>query len=179
MLPAFLPPTACPAALLLQRGQAVAPPPPPTTLASPLSHPTPHPPTPPTRTPLLQFPDVAKGKTAVGRVFALIDRTPLIDNMSDEGLAPEACTGLVALHKVTFAYPSRPNVRPPVGVCVVARVGLWVGTWRRGWGCGKVSVCTPGVGLWLPGAPQHAPPFPFPPSQPPHSPDSLFPTSPP
>eukprot|EP00887_Chlorella_sp_A99_P001633 scaffold8.g1633.t1 len=58
-----------------------------------------------------QFPDVAKGKAAVGRVFALIDREPQarIDNMSDVGLAPETCEGRVELRRVKFAYPARPN----------------------------------------------------------------------
>ncbi|KAI8112886.1 hypothetical protein M9434_004206 [Picochlorum sp. BPE23] len=57
----------------------------------------------------LHFPDVAKGKEAAKRVFAIIDRKPLIDSSSAHGDRPSTCKGNIELHDVTFAYPQRPD----------------------------------------------------------------------
>ena len=57
----------------------------------------------------LHFPDVAKGKAAAKRVFAIIDRKPKIDSCSQEGDMPPSCKGQIQLKDVTFAYPERPD----------------------------------------------------------------------
>ena len=57
----------------------------------------------------LHFPDVAKGKAAAKRVFAIIDRQPLIDSSSTDGASPASCNGTIELRNVTFAYPQRPD----------------------------------------------------------------------
>ncbi len=56
------------------------------------------------------FPDVAKGKVAAERVFEILDRVPLIDNSSDEGVEPEECTGMISYKGIKFYYPQRPDV---------------------------------------------------------------------
>lgn len=56
------------------------------------------------------FPDVAKGKVASQRVFEILDRVPLIDNSSNEGVEPEDCSGMIAFKGVKFYYPQRPDV---------------------------------------------------------------------
>jgi ATP-binding cassette, subfamily B (MDR/TAP), member 1 len=56
------------------------------------------------------FPDVAKGKVAVQRVFAIIDRKPKIDNVSDKGVEPKESTGALTFKSIKFYYPARPDV---------------------------------------------------------------------
>ena len=59
----------------------------------------------------LMFPDVAKGKAAAASVFRIIDRKPEIDNMSEDGIAPLTCEGRISFHKVSFSYPTRPDIK--------------------------------------------------------------------
>jgi ABC-type multidrug transport system fused ATPase/permease subunit len=78
-------------------------------------------------------------RTAVDTMREVINRKPAIDGLSSEGLQPEAkCQGAIEIADVSFAYPTRPDVR----VChdynlsiapgdTVALVGAS--------GCGKVS----------------------------------------
>ncbi|KAI0660475.1 multidrug resistance protein 1 [Cubamyces menziesii] len=47
---------------------------------------------------------------AAAKLYEAIDRVPLIDSASPEGLKPETCTGAISLEHVDFNYPSRPNV---------------------------------------------------------------------
>ena len=56
------------------------------------------------------FPDVAKGKVAAERVFEILDRVPVIDNNSNDGVEPESCVGTIAFKGVRFYYPQRPDV---------------------------------------------------------------------
>ncbi len=56
------------------------------------------------------FPDVAKGKIAVQRVFSIIDRKPKIDNVSDRGVEPEESNGVLSFKSIKFYYPARPDV---------------------------------------------------------------------
>ena len=55
----------------------------------------------------LHFPDVAKGKAAAKRVFAIIDRQPLIASV--EGAKNVDLGGKIELRNVDFAYPERPD----------------------------------------------------------------------
>ncbi|KAH7622925.1 putative ABC transporter B family member 4 [Nannochloris sp. 'desiccata'] len=56
------------------------------------------------------FPDVAKGKVAVQRVFAIIDRKPKIDNVSNTGVEPKESAGSLTFKAIKFYYPARPDV---------------------------------------------------------------------
>jgi ATP-binding cassette subfamily B (MDR/TAP) protein 1 len=48
---------------------------------------------------------------AATALFATIDRIPVIDSASDEGLKPESVEGTIILDHVDFIYPSRPAVQ--------------------------------------------------------------------
>jgi ATP-binding cassette subfamily B (MDR/TAP) protein 1 len=51
---------------------------------------------------------MAKGAAAI--IFAIIDRRPIIDSSSSEGLKPESARGRIQLQDVKFHYPSRVDV---------------------------------------------------------------------
>lgn len=68
----------------------------------------------------LHFPDVAKGKAATKRAFSIIDRKPVIDSSSQEGLQPLEVVGKVELRDVSFAYASRPEVKVLENFCITA-----------------------------------------------------------
>jgi ABC-type multidrug transport system fused ATPase/permease subunit len=55
-------------------------------------------------------PDYTKARVACKRIFALLDRTPVIDNYSTDGQKPEVVEGSISINKVDFNYPSRPDV---------------------------------------------------------------------
>ncbi|SCZ98574.1 BZ3500_MvSof-1268-A1-R1_Chr3-1g05473 [Microbotryum saponariae] len=59
--------------------------------------------------PNLQAVGYARG--AATAIFATIDRQPVIDSSSDEGLKPEKVDGFIELRDVDFIYPSRPSVQ--------------------------------------------------------------------
>lgn len=49
-------------------------------------------------------------QAAGGKVYETIDRKPLIDSSSTEGLRPVVCYGHISVRGVNFAYPSRPDI---------------------------------------------------------------------
>ncbi|OQR82293.1 ATP-binding Cassette (ABC) Superfamily [Achlya hypogyna] len=53
--------------------------------------------------------DIGKAKTAVHRVFALLDREPTIDAMATDGVDLAHVDGAIELRHVAFRYPSRPD----------------------------------------------------------------------
>lgn len=55
--------------------------------------------------------DKVKTEAAMKSVFEVIDRVPLIDNMSEEGQKPTACKGELEFAGVQFHYPSRPEAK--------------------------------------------------------------------
>ena len=55
-------------------------------------------------------PDYNRAKKAAKLVFSVINREPMIDNLSDEGAKPEEINGDVAAVCVLFAYPERLSV---------------------------------------------------------------------
>lgn len=48
---------------------------------------------------------------AASSIFTIIDRVPVIDSASEDGLKPEKCEGVIDIDKVAFIYPSRPAVQ--------------------------------------------------------------------
>jgi hypothetical protein len=94
-----------------------------------------HPPPPPALQ--VGFPDIAKAKGAVGRVFRVVDRSPPIDSAAEDGLAPAGgCKGHLELRHVVFAYPSRPSVTVFNNFCLVIPAGGALGH-----GCCCDGVC--------------------------------------
>lgn len=67
---------------------------------------------PPRSPPQVAFPDLGKAKSAVGRVFPIIDRPSAIDSADPSGDAPDpaSISGALALCNVRFVYPTRPDV---------------------------------------------------------------------
>ncbi|WFD21498.1 ABC-type xenobiotic transporter [Malassezia equina] len=49
-------------------------------------------------------------QAAGGKVFEAIDREPMIDSASAEGLRPSVCCGHLTVRDVSFTYPSRPDI---------------------------------------------------------------------
>ncbi|KAM9308184.1 ATP-binding cassette sub-family B member 5-like [Gastrophryne carolinensis] len=56
-------------------------------------------------------PDYAKAKSAASHLFALFNKQPAIDSYSEQGEKLEQFNGNIKLRKVTFNYPSRPDVQ--------------------------------------------------------------------
>lgn len=91
-----------------------------------------------------RLPEVARGQAALTYIFETVDREPVIDNSSDEGLEPDECMGNLSFNGLKFAYPARPDtlifkdfsLKIPAGTSM-ALVGHS--------GCGKSSL----VGLAL------------------------------
>lgn len=52
---------------------------------------------------------MASGRGAATEIFKVIERTPAIDSLSEEGLRPEAVEGEIRLDNVHFTYPTRPD----------------------------------------------------------------------
>ena len=55
-------------------------------------------------------PDYKQAKLAAKRVFAIINREPIIDNYSEEGCKPKSTNGDIQMNSVFFSYPERKEV---------------------------------------------------------------------
>ncbi|XP_075443273.1 ATP-binding cassette sub-family B member 5 isoform X1 [Ascaphus truei] len=55
-------------------------------------------------------PDYAKAKSAASHLFKLFEREPAIDSYSQQGQKPDIFQGHLEFCKVSFKYPSRPDV---------------------------------------------------------------------
>ncbi|GAA6016489.1 hypothetical protein JCM11491_002338 [Sporobolomyces phaffii] len=53
----------------------------------------------------------SSGAGAATEIFATIDRVPVIDSASTEGLKPEKVEGTIELRDLDFIYPARPSVQ--------------------------------------------------------------------
>ncbi|GAA5883526.1 hypothetical protein JCM16303_005465 [Sporobolomyces ruberrimus] len=53
----------------------------------------------------------ASGAGAATEIFATIDRVPVIDSSSNEGIKPEKVEGTIELSNLDFIYPARPSVQ--------------------------------------------------------------------
>ena len=53
-------------------------------------------------------------QSAAYKIFELIDRTPEIDSMSEDGHRPDKFQGKIEFKNVSFFYPSRPDLQVSV-----------------------------------------------------------------
>lgn len=78
-------------------------------------------------------------KAAAANVFSIIERKPLIDSMSSEGLKPTDIQGVIEFKNVSFQYPSRKEVKVLKNLSFTANKGQTVALVGSS-GCGK-STC--------------------------------------
>ncbi|CAK4718801.1 unnamed protein product, partial [Aphanomyces euteiches] len=55
--------------------------------------------------------DVYAAKRAAAKIFSIVDRKPLIDSTSEEGIKLDRVTGRIEFKDIFFNYPSRPDVK--------------------------------------------------------------------
>ena len=56
-------------------------------------------------------PDSSKAKGAAASIFAILDRKSKIDASDESGMTLESVNGEIELQRVSFRYPSRPDVQ--------------------------------------------------------------------
>lgn len=56
-------------------------------------------------------PDTTKAKSAVGSIFAILDRKSLIDSSIDDGKILDQVEGNIEFRHVSFKYPCRPEIQ--------------------------------------------------------------------
>jgi ATP-binding cassette subfamily B (MDR/TAP) protein 1 len=72
-------------------------------------------------------------------VFNIIDRIPIIDSLSEEGLRPKSIEGKIKFTDVKFKYPARPDVQVLNGLNLDIKAGQTTALVGPS-GCGK-STC--------------------------------------
>jgi len=87
--------------------------------------------------PYIEAFSMAKGAAAM--IFDIIDRKPLIDSFSEEGLRPGEVKGNIELRNVKFNYPSRKEVDILKGLSLTIEPGQTVALVGPS-GCGKSTV---------------------------------------
>ncbi|XP_027395693.1 multidrug resistance protein 1 isoform X1 [Bos indicus x Bos taurus] len=68
-------------------------------------------------------PDYAKAKASAAHVINIIEKIPLIDSYSTEGLKPSTVEGNVAFNDVVFNYPTRPDIPVLRGLSLEVKKG--------------------------------------------------------
>ena len=87
--------------------------------------------------PYIEAFSMAKGAAAM--IFDIIDRKPVIDSFSEEGLRPGEVKGKIQLSNVKFNYPSRMEVDILKGLSITIEPGQTVALVGPS-GCGKSTV---------------------------------------
>ncbi|XP_070326260.1 ATP-dependent translocase ABCB1 isoform X2 [Odocoileus virginianus] len=84
-------------------------------------------------------PDYAKAKVSAAHVINIIEKIPLIDTYSTEGLKPNTMEGNVAFNEVVFNYPTRPDIPVLRGLSLEVKKGQTLALVGSS-GCGKSTV---------------------------------------
>ncbi|DAA30733.1 TPA: ATP-binding cassette, sub-family B (MDR/TAP), member 1 [Bos taurus] len=84
-------------------------------------------------------PDYAKAKVSAAHVINIIEKIPLIDSYSTEGLKPSTVEGNVAFNDVVFNYPTRPDIPVLRGLSLEVKKGQTLALVGSS-GCGKSTV---------------------------------------
>ncbi|XP_055974168.1 ATP-dependent translocase ABCB1 [Sorex fumeus] len=84
-------------------------------------------------------PDYAKAKTSAAHIIMIIEKVPLIDSYSTEGLQPKTLEGNVTFNDVVFNYPSRPDIPVLQGLNLQVKKGQTLALVGSS-GCGKSTV---------------------------------------
>ncbi|XP_028400885.1 multidrug resistance protein 1-like isoform X2 [Dendronephthya gigantea] len=82
---------------------------------------------------------VASARGAAYHLYELIDRTPVIDISSEDGVVPETLEGSVEFKDISFTYPSRPDIQILNGFTLSVPKGKRVALVGES-GCGKSTV---------------------------------------
>ncbi|XP_044861608.1 ATP-dependent translocase ABCB1-like [Mauremys mutica] len=81
-------------------------------------------------------PDFGKAKVSAQRIFQLLDRKPLIDSYSEEGIKLSKFNGNIEFKDIHFVYPTRPEVQVLQGLSVKVNKGQTLALVGSS-GCGK------------------------------------------
>ncbi|KAF9622095.1 hypothetical protein IFM89_029379, partial [Coptis chinensis] len=84
-------------------------------------------------------PDTTKAKACTASVFAILDRKSEIDCSVTTGMILESVKGDIQFHRVSFSYPTRPNVKIFQDLDFAVQSGQTVALVGES-GCGKSSV---------------------------------------
>lgn len=84
----------------------------------------------------------SSARIAVSHILETVNRKPLINSLSDEGLKPDIkCRGDIEIKNLEFAYPSRPSLMVCKNYSLSIKAGETV-AFVGASGCGKVSINT-------------------------------------
>ncbi|XP_069318702.1 ATP-dependent translocase ABCB1 [Eulemur rufifrons] len=84
-------------------------------------------------------PDYAKAKVSASHIIRIIEKVPLIDSYSTEGLKPDRLEGNVTYKEVVFNYPTRPDIPVLQGLSLEVKKGQTLALVGSS-GCGKSTV---------------------------------------
>ncbi|XP_058153055.1 ATP-dependent translocase ABCB1 isoform X2 [Dasypus novemcinctus] len=84
-------------------------------------------------------PDYAKAKVSAAHIIMIIEKIPLIDSYSTEGLKPDKLEGNVTFNEVVFNYPTRPDIPVLQGLSLKVKKGQTLALVGSS-GCGKSTV---------------------------------------
>ncbi|KAK7245615.1 hypothetical protein RIF29_40462 [Crotalaria pallida] len=84
-------------------------------------------------------PDTNKAKDSAASIFEILDRKPVIDSSSIEGITLETVAGDIELRHVSFHYPTRPDIQIFKDLCLNIPAGKTVALVGES-GCGKSTV---------------------------------------
>ena len=85
------------------------------------------------------FEAISVARATAAKVFAIIERKPLIDSSSEKGLKPETIETDIEFKDIDFSYPSRPEIKVLNGFSLTIKSGQSVALVGPS-GCGKSTV---------------------------------------